>query len=59
VTSYCSSLPQPIRWRRTNRTDLMTNHSQQIFQKLWNYCNILRNDGLSLAPKAEEVIASL
>ena len=23
------------------------NHSQQIVQKLWNYCNLLRDDGLS------------
>lgn len=25
----------------------MTNHSQQIVQKLWSYCNVLRDDGLS------------
>jgi hypothetical protein len=25
----------------------MQNHSQQIVQELWNYCNILRDDGLS------------
>ena len=25
----------------------MNNHSQQIVQKLWNYCNVLRDDGLS------------
>lgn len=25
----------------------MSNHSQQIVQKLWSYCNVLRDDGLS------------
>jgi len=25
----------------------LDNHSQQIVQKLWNYCNVLREDGLS------------
>ena len=25
----------------------MSNHSQQIVQKLWRYCNVLRDDGLS------------
>ena len=25
----------------------MTDHSQQIVQKLWNYCNVLRDDGMS------------
>jgi len=24
----------------------MLNHSTQLVQKLWNYCNILRDDGL-------------
>jgi len=23
------------------------NHAHQLVQKLWNYCNILRDDGLS------------
>ena len=26
---------------------MATTHSQQIVQKLWNYCNLLRDDGLS------------
>lgn len=26
----------------------MSNHSTSLVQKLWNYCNILRDDGLSL-----------
>ncbi|CAN5541800.1 hypothetical protein BH23CHL4_BH23CHL4_27950 [soil metagenome] len=26
---------------------MASNHSQQIVQKLWNYCNVLRDDGLS------------
>ena len=25
----------------------MTNNPNQLVQKLWNYCNILRDDGLS------------
>ena len=25
----------------------MADHSQQIVQKLWNYCNVLRDDGMS------------
>jgi type I restriction enzyme M protein len=25
----------------------MTDHSQQIVQKLWNCCNVLRDDGMS------------
>lgn len=30
-----------------------TNHSQQIVQKLWNYCNVLRDDGLSYGDYVE------
>ena len=26
---------------------MIDNHSHQLVQKLWNYCNILRDDGLS------------
>lgn len=33
----------------------MTNHSQQIIQKLWNYCNILRDDGLSYGDHVEQL----
>ena len=33
----------------------MTNHSQQIIQKLWNYCNILRDDGLSYGDYVEQL----
>jgi type I restriction enzyme M protein len=25
----------------------MAEQSQQIVQKLWNYCNVLRDDGMS------------
>jgi type I restriction enzyme M protein len=31
------------------------NHSQQIVQKLWNYCNILRDDGLSYGDYVEQL----
>ncbi|MBI2899891.1 MAG: SAM-dependent DNA methyltransferase [Planctomycetes bacterium] len=33
----------------------MTNHSQQIVQKLWNYCNILRDVGLSYGDYVEQL----
>ncbi|MEX2247714.1 MAG: class I SAM-dependent DNA methyltransferase [Dehalococcoidia bacterium] len=31
------------------------NHSQQIVQKLWNYCNVLRDDGLSYLDYIEQL----
>src|SRR6201990_347977 len=33
----------------------MGNNSQQIVQKLWNYCNILRDDGLSYGDYVEQL----
>lgn len=33
----------------------MNNHSQQIVQKLWNYCNVLRDDGLSYGDYVEQL----
>jgi type I restriction enzyme M protein len=33
----------------------MPNGSQQIVQKLWNYCNILRDDGLSYGDYVEQL----
>jgi type I restriction enzyme M protein len=33
----------------------MSNHSAQIIQKLWNYCNILRDDGLSYGDYVEQL----
>jgi len=33
----------------------MSNHSQQIVQKLWNYCNVLRDDGLSYQDYIEQL----
>lgn len=31
------------------------NHSQQIVQKLWNYCKVLRDDGLSYGDYVEQL----
>ena len=31
------------------------NHSQQVVQKLWNYCNVLRDDGLSYGDYVEQL----
>jgi type I restriction enzyme M protein len=31
------------------------NHSQQIVQRLWNYCNVLRDDGLSYGDYLEQL----
>jgi len=31
------------------------NHSQQIVQKLWSYCNLLRDDGLSYGDYVEQL----
>jgi type I restriction enzyme M protein len=33
----------------------MTEHSTQLVQKLWNYCNILRDDGLSYGDYVEQL----
>ncbi|MBV9689703.1 MAG: SAM-dependent DNA methyltransferase [Ktedonobacteraceae bacterium] len=33
----------------------MNNHSQQIVQRLWNYCNILRDDGMSYGDYVEQL----
>src|SRR5690348_2117171 len=35
------------------------NHSQQIVQKLWNYCNVLRDDGLSYGDYIEQLTCLL
>jgi type I restriction enzyme M protein len=34
---------------------MATTHSQQIVQKLWNYCNLLRDDGLSYGDYVEQL----
>jgi type I restriction enzyme M protein len=34
---------------------MMINHPQQIVQKLWNYCNVLRDDGLSYGDYVEQL----
>src|SRR5205807_1795682 len=33
----------------------MGDHSTQLVQKLWNYCNILRDDGLSYGDYVEQL----
>ena len=33
----------------------MANNPQQLVQKLWNYCNILRDDGLSYGDYVEQL----
>ena len=33
----------------------MTNGSQQLVQKLWSYCNVLRDDGLSYQDYLEQL----
>ena len=33
----------------------MPNHAQQIVAKLWNYCNVLRDDGLSYGDYVEQL----
>ena len=34
---------------------MTNNHSNQLVQKLWNYCNILRDDGLSYGDYVEQL----
>jgi type I restriction enzyme M protein len=34
---------------------MLANHSPRIVQKLWNYCNILRDDGLSYGDYVEQL----
>ena len=33
----------------------MSSNSTQLIQKLWNYCNILRDDGLSYGDYVEQL----
>jgi len=33
----------------------MADQSSQLVQKLWNYCNILRDDGLSYGDYVEQL----
>jgi type I restriction enzyme M protein len=33
----------------------MSDNSNQLVQKLWNYCNILRDDGLSYGDYVEQL----
>jgi type I restriction enzyme M protein len=34
----------------------MPDHSTQLVQKLWNYCNILRDDGLSCGDYVDQLM---
>src|SRR5664279_1511589 len=36
-------------------TKPMTDHSTQLVQKLWNYCNLLRDDGLSYGDYVQQL----
>src|SRR2546428_10276828 len=33
----------------------MSTHTQYVVQKLWNYCNILRDDGMSYGDYVEQL----
>ncbi len=33
----------------------MDSHSRQLVQKLWNFCNLLRDDGLSYGDYVEQL----
>jgi type I restriction enzyme M protein len=37
----------------------VSSHSQQIVQKLWSYCNVLRDDGLSYGDYVEQLTCLL
>src|SRR4051812_39553345 len=36
-------------------TKVMNEHSKALVQKLWNYCNLLRDDGLSYGDYVEQL----
>jgi type I restriction enzyme M protein len=38
-----------------SKSEMTTNHAPQIVQKLWNYCNVLRDDGLSYGDYLEQL----
>jgi type I restriction enzyme M protein len=33
----------------------MSTHAQQVVQKLWSYCNVLRDDGMSYGDYLEQL----
>jgi hypothetical protein len=37
-------------------TTMANNHSTAIVQRLWNYCNVLRGDGVSYGDYVEQLI---
>src|SRR6266704_1356622 len=42
-------------WKRKECIFAMSTHTQYIVQKLWNYCNILRDDGMSYGDYVEQL----
>ena len=42
-----SGQTEPIPRARRSESQTVPNDFQQVVQKLWNYCNVLRDDGLS------------
>src|ERR1039457_6771132 len=49
-----SSASPSLRSREPSNSPLM-NNPNQLVQKLWNYCNILRGDGLSYGDYVEQL----
>ena len=37
----------------------MSNESSTIVQRLWNYCNVLRDDGMSYSDYVEQLICQV
>src|SRR5213593_2086381 len=50
-----AELPDPGRRFPGRIPPTMSNHSSAIVQKLWNYCNVLRDDGLSYGDYVEQL----
>lgn len=48
-------LPDPGRRFPGRIPPTMSSHTTAIVQKLWNYCNVLRDDGLSYGDYVEQL----